>query len=109
MIVQQCTETYNWNVTTMSASEARAALPALLDRVVAGEEVTITRHGMPIAVVVRPDAMRVRRADGTLADAERVRDLLDRARARALHSQPSLTAVRADRLVDDVRRARAGR
>ncbi|CAN5485814.1 hypothetical protein BH24ACT5_BH24ACT5_02950 [soil metagenome] len=108
-VVQRSTSTYTCDVTTMSASEARAALPTILDRVVAGEEVTITRHGMPIAVVIRPDAMRVRRADGALAEAERVRELLERARSRALDSRPSLTAERADRLVDDVRRSRAGR
>lgn len=37
-------------------------MPELLDRVLAGDEVTITRHGRPVAVVVRPDALRVRRA-----------------------------------------------
>ena len=41
----------------MSASRARAALPEILDRVSAGEEVTITRHGRAIAVVVSPQAL----------------------------------------------------
>ena len=39
----------------MTISEARAALPEVLNRVTAGEEITITRHGRPVAVVVRPD------------------------------------------------------
>jgi len=39
----------------MTISEARAALPEVLDRVAGGEEVTITRHGRPVAVVIRPD------------------------------------------------------
>ena len=39
----------------MTISEARAALPEVLNRVAEGEEVTITRHGRPIAVVIRPD------------------------------------------------------
>jgi PHD/YefM family antitoxin component YafN of YafNO toxin-antitoxin module len=39
----------------MTISEARAALPEVLNRVAEGEEITITRHGRPIAVVVRPD------------------------------------------------------
>ncbi|MGH3246119.1 MAG: type II toxin-antitoxin system prevent-host-death family antitoxin [Trebonia sp.] len=39
----------------MTISEARATLPDVLDRVVEGEEVTITRHGRPVAVVMRPD------------------------------------------------------
>lgn len=39
----------------MTLTEARAALPEVLTRVAAGEEITITRHGRPVAVVVRPD------------------------------------------------------
>ncbi len=41
----------------MTVSEARAALPEVLNRVEAGEQVTITRHGRAVAVVVRPDIM----------------------------------------------------
>jgi PHD/YefM family antitoxin component YafN of YafNO toxin-antitoxin module len=41
----------------MTVSEARAALPEVLNRVAEGEEITITRHGRPIAVVVRPDVV----------------------------------------------------
>ena len=94
---------------TMTASEARAALPAILDRVLAGEEVTITRHGQAVAVVVRPDAMRVRRADQALADADRIRDLLASARTRPLDQVPTLTMERADHLIDVVQASRARR
>lgn len=93
----------------MTASQARASLPAILDRVLAGEEVTITRHGEAVAVVVRPDAMRVRRADQALADAERVSDLLMSARTRPLDDAPTLTVERADLLIDVVHASRAGR
>lgn len=96
-------------MTTISASEARATLPAILDHVLAGEEVTITRHGMPVAVVVRPDALRARRADDVLAANERLRDVLTVQRARRLDRGPTLTAERADQLLDDVRASRAGR
>lgn len=41
----------------MTVSEARAALPEVLTRVAQGEEITITRYGSPIAVVVRPDVI----------------------------------------------------
>jgi antitoxin (DNA-binding transcriptional repressor) of toxin-antitoxin stability system len=41
----------------MTISEARAALPEVLTRVVQGEEITITRYGSPVAVVVRPDVI----------------------------------------------------
>lgn len=39
----------------MTMTEARAALPHVLDLVASGEEVTITRHGKPAAVLLRPD------------------------------------------------------
>ena len=41
----------------MTVSEARAVLPEVLTRVAQGEEITITRYGSPIAVVVRPDVV----------------------------------------------------
>jgi antitoxin (DNA-binding transcriptional repressor) of toxin-antitoxin stability system len=42
----------------MTMTEARATLPQVLDRVAAGEEITITRRGKPVAVVLRPDIVR---------------------------------------------------
>ena len=98
---------YSMAMSTMSVSEARAALPELLDRVLAGEEVTITRHGQAVAVVVRPDAIRVRRADRALGDAERLRDMFDRARAAPLSDAPSLSADRAHELVAHVAAGRS--
>jgi antitoxin (DNA-binding transcriptional repressor) of toxin-antitoxin stability system len=96
-------------MTTMSASQARAALPDILDRVAAGEEVTITRHGEVVAIVLRPDAVRVRRADVALASAERLHGILDAARAKRLDEAPPLSRRRADELVADVRATRAAR
>jgi len=93
----------------MSVSEARAALPDILDRVLAGEEVTITRHGQAVAVVVHPDAIRVRRADRALANAERLRDLLDRARAARLSDAPTMSADRAEELVAQLKASRSAR
>lgn len=100
---------YISNMSTMSVSEARAALPEILDRVLAGEEVTITRHGREVAVVVRPDAVRVRRADQALADAERLRDMLARARATPLADAPIVGADRAQELVAEVAASRSAR
>ena len=94
---------------TMSVSEARAALPEILDRVLAGEEVTITRHGRAVAVVVRPDAIRVRRADRALADAERLRSLLDRGRIARLSDAPAVSIERAEQLVAEVAATRSAR
>lgn len=96
-------------MTSMTASQARSALPELLDRVLAGEEITITRHGKPVAVVVRPDTVRTRRADRALADAERLREMLRWGASVGLDPAPPLTAKRADELVADVRASRASR
>lgn len=93
----------------MTVSEARAALPSLLDRVTEGEEVTITRHGKPVAVLVRPDALRSRRADAALGSAAQVQDLLAAGRASPLPSDRGLTEARAEELVADVRASRASR
>lgn len=93
----------------MSVSEARAALPEILDRVLAGEEVTITRHGRAVAVVVGPDAIRVRRADRALADAERLRDLLDRGRTTRLSDAAAVSVERAQELLAEVAASRSTR
>ena len=37
---------------TVGSYEAKTHLPALLDRVSQGEEITITRHGVPVAMLV---------------------------------------------------------
>jgi antitoxin (DNA-binding transcriptional repressor) of toxin-antitoxin stability system len=94
---------------SMTVSEARAALPEIIERVLDGEEVTLTRHGRPVAVVVRPDLLRVRRTGGALDAASRVHDLLDRARGVPLPDQEGLSAARADELVAEVRAGRSAR
>lgn len=91
---------------TMTASEARAALPELLTRVEGGEEVTITRHGHAVAVVVRPDALRSRRAAGNVG---RIHDLLTSARATALTETTGLSASRAEQLISEIRAGRESR
>lgn len=93
----------------MTASQARAALPEILDRVMAGEEVTITRHGTAVAVIVRPDAMRARRADEALADAERLREILENGRAADLGNATPIAGDRAEELIDAARSMRVDR
>lgn len=87
---------------SMTASEARAALPELLTRVEDGEEVTITRHGRPVAVLVRPDALRSRRAQAALNDAARIHELLAGAGAAAREGT-GMTAQRAEELIAQIR------
>jgi prevent-host-death family protein len=38
-------------MTTVGAYEAKTHLPELLDRVARGETITITKHGVPVAVL----------------------------------------------------------
>ncbi|MEJ7804260.1 MAG: type II toxin-antitoxin system Phd/YefM family antitoxin [Candidatus Limnocylindria bacterium] len=89
-------------MSTLSVTEARATLPELLDRVADGEEITITRHGKPVAVVLRPDAVRSRRAAGAIEHAQKIGDLLTAARDRPL-PDIGVSKERAKQLVEDVR------
>ena len=79
---------YNFFMGSMTVSEARAALPELLSRVEEGEEITITRHGRTVAVLVRPDVLRSRRADAAFEDAGRIHELLTQAAAHHCRRAP---------------------
>lgn len=94
---------------TLTISEARAALPELLSRVEDGEEITITRHGRAVAVMVRPEALRARRADRILADAERIHQVISAARGTPLTPAAGMTAERAEELIAGVRTGRRAR
>src|SRR6516165_3794764 len=96
-------------MTSMSASEARAALPELLNRVEDGEEVVITRHGRPVAVLVRPDALRARRAETAFDDAARIHALLAEAAVAPLPKGAGLTEERAEELIAEIRASRDAR
>ena len=71
----------------MTISEARAALPDVVNRVAEGEEITITRHGQPAAVVVRPDVIWRQPDVGT---AELIGLLREHARRRGLSLRDEL-------------------
>ena len=43
---------------TVGAYEAKTHLPELLKRVTKGERITITKHGVPIAVLQPPESRR---------------------------------------------------
>lgn len=88
---------------TMTVSEARAALPQILDRVAEGEEVTITRHGVPVAVVRRPGGRNHQRAAEVYAEAERLRARMEEAGKRPLSELKGLEPGRAEELVAQIR------
>lgn len=43
---------------SVGAYEAKTHLPRLLDEVAAGETITITKHGVPVAKLVPPDGVK---------------------------------------------------
>lgn len=95
----------------MTASEARARLPEILDRVEAGEEVTISRHGIPVAVVLAPRNVRVRRAAAAAA-IERGKELgrkLEAARHEPLTLSGTLSPELGEQWVRELREERDAR
>lgn len=91
---------------SVSASDARATLPELLTRVQDGDEVTITRHGQPVALLVHPDSAR-RPRTGDLTDrAAQIHDLLAEA---STSLAGGLSAERAEELIRDIRAGRRSR
>ena len=89
----------------MTVSEARAALPELLSRVEEGAEITITRHGRAVAVLVRPDALRGRRGGCRGEDAGGSMSYTQAA-AEPLPEGPGLTAQRTEELIAGIRAGR---
>lgn len=90
----------------MTTTEVRASLHDVLERVARGDEVTITRHGEPVAVLVRPDALRHRRAADVLEGAARVRALIEAGATRSLDELEPLPPGLADQRVTELRAER---
>jgi antitoxin (DNA-binding transcriptional repressor) of toxin-antitoxin stability system len=93
---------------TLTVSQARASLPELLTRVEEGEEVTITRHGRAVAVLVRPDVMRSR-AHVIIEAAGRIHALMSAAAGSELPAEAGLTPERAEELISEIRAGRDAR
>ncbi|BCO09737.1 antitoxin [Desulfolithobacter dissulfuricans] len=64
---------------TTGAYEAKTHLPQLLKRVAKGEKITITRHGVPVAVLQAPEA------DRKVPTKEVIDELLKFRKRHALH------------------------
>lgn len=79
----------------MTISEARAALPDVVNRVAGGEEVTITRYGRPAAVLVRPDIVWSQPGTEVIMSDTRelVAELRERARRHGLTLSQELDAI----------------
>ncbi len=58
---------------TVGAYEAKTHLPKLLERVQQGEYITISKHGVPVAVLSPPDPESVQDVEAVIAELRRFR------------------------------------
>lgn len=76
---------------SIGAYEAKTHLPRLLDEVAKGERITITKHGVPVAVLVPPGASTGKDPDAVIRwmrefrkghrlDGVTIRELIDEGR-----------------------------
>lgn len=76
---------------TVGSYEAKTHLPRLLDEVAGGEEITITKHGVPVAVLVPPPEKKRRSTrevieelrefrKGNTLDGLKIKDLIEEGR-----------------------------
>jgi len=58
----------------VGAYEAKTHLPRLLERVLKGERITITKHGVPVAVLQPPDLERSGDTESIIRELRKFRD-----------------------------------
>ena len=61
---------------TIGAYEAKTHLPKLLERVIKGELITITKHGVPVAVLQPPLTVRKTEPKKVIAELREFREKL---------------------------------
>ena len=59
---------------TVGAYEAKTHLPKLLERVRKGERITITKHGVPVAILQPPENFRKAEPKQVIAELRKFRD-----------------------------------
>ena len=59
---------------TVGAYEAKTHLSKLLERVLKGERITITKHGVPVAVLQPPDPQKNVDTQSVIAELRKFRD-----------------------------------
>ena len=59
---------------TIGAYEAKTHLAKLLERVINGEQITITKHGVPVAVIQSPVSIRRDPLDKVIAEIRKFRE-----------------------------------
>ena len=58
---------------TIGAYEAKTHLSRLLERVIKGERITITKHGVPVAVLQPPETERKRKPSEVISEIRKFR------------------------------------
>ncbi len=99
---------YNMAV-SISVSKARSELPRILGLIQDGEEVTLTRHGQAVAVVVRPDTLRVRRTSEVDAVAQKLASSLNLAAGVPLDDVPLADSAGEAELLEELASNRSNR
>ncbi len=94
---------------SIPVTQARAELPRILEMIEDGDEVTLTRHGQPVAVIVRPDTLRTRRTADVDAVSDNVSEMLRAGSSQPLHDSPMLSPKDGKRLLQEVASSRSGR
>ncbi len=90
---------------TWTVTEARSSLPEILERVSAGEVITLTRHGLAVAVVCRPDLHASKRVAPALAAAAELGAMIEAAREKPFR-RVKMAPGRVEEMVSDIRRDR---
>lgn len=98
-----------YTMVSITVSEARGAISHLVDRVLEGEEVTLTRYGRPVAVLVRPDILANRRGAARRDPSHVVDYALSQGEKSELKDLRGLSVERAEALVAEVRASRSRR
>ncbi len=96
-------------VMSIPVTQARAELPRILEMIEDGDEVTLTRHGRPVAVIVRPDTLRTRRTADTDAVIDKLSDMLNTDSRQPLHGSAMLSPKDGEQLLQEVASSRSGR
>lgn len=89
-----------------SLSDTRARLAELLTRAESGENITVTRHARPIAVIVGHDRWMKQTAQQAIVDARGLGARMDAARGEPLPAFPSDPGYDYEAHVAEIRRNR---
>ncbi len=74
-----------------------------------GDEVTLTRHGKPVAVIVRPDTLRTRRTANVDAVIDDLSEMLRAGARQPLAGSAMLSPKDGERLLQEIASSRSER